>query len=31
MKNKDLKEAFTRGGGVSFLKIKKIEKNSSKL
>ncbi len=30
MKNKYLKEAFTRGGGegLSFLKIKKIEKNS---
>ncbi len=29
MKNKDLKEIFTRGG-VSFLKFEKIEKNSSK-
>lgn len=26
MKNKYLKEAFTRAGGVNFLKIKKIEK-----
>lgn len=30
MKNKDLKEIFARGGGVSFLKFEKIEKNSSK-
>ncbi len=31
MKNKDLKEIFTRGGGgLSFLKFEKIEKNSSK-
>lgn len=26
MKNKYLKEAFTRAGGVNFLKIEKIEK-----